>query len=52
MQNEIKGQPADVTFVLTVTRKDTGIQEHYNMEGFLVNETQQISEGEKQCQQQ
>ena len=54
--NDVKGPPADLTFTLTVTRKDTGIQETFQMEGFLINETIEVQpvhpqEGEAQCPQ-
>lgn len=54
--SDIKGPPADLTFTLTVTRKDTGEQETFQMEGFLINEIVeaqpvQPQEGEAQCPQ-
>lgn len=54
--SDIKGPPADLTFTLTVTRKDTGIKETFQMEGFLINEIIEVQpvqpqEGEAQCPQ-
>lgn len=54
--SDIKGPPADMTFTITVTRKDTGKQETYQMEGFLIDETLEATiptphEGEAQCPQ-
>jgi len=48
--DNIKGPPADLTFTISVTRKDTGLVEDYDMEGFILSEEEQ--QGEVQCQQQ
>ena len=50
--NDVKGPPADVTFTVTVTRKDTGKVETYQMEGFILSEPPievTAPEGEAQC---
>ena len=53
--SDIKGPPADLTFTLTVTRKDTGEQEHYKMEGRIIHDIpeapQPKPEGEAECPQ-
>ena len=36
--SDVKGPPADVTFTMTVTRKETGEVETYQMEGFMISE--------------
>lgn len=51
---DIKGPPADLTFTLTITRKETGAVENYQMEGYLLSEppievTTPKTEGEAQC---
>jgi hypothetical protein len=50
--SDVKGPPADVTFTVTVTRKDTGKVESYQMEGYILSEPPieaTIPEGETQC---
>ena len=52
--NDVKGPPADVTFTLTVTRKDTGKVENYQMEGYILSEPPieaTIPQGEQECPQ-
>ncbi len=34
--SDLKGQPADVTFTVTVKRAATGIEETYNMVGHIL----------------
>jgi len=54
MQNDVKGPPADLTFTLTVTRKETGNVETYQMEGFLLSEPPievTAPQGDTQCPQ-
>lgn len=52
--SDIKGPPPEVTFTLTITRKETGAVETYQMEGYLLSEppievTTPKPEGEAQC---
>jgi len=53
--SDVKGAPAIVTFTLTITRKETGAVEHYQMEGFELSEPpieEVDSKGEPECPQQ
>jgi hypothetical protein len=51
---DIKGPPADVTFTLTITRKETGAVETYQMEGYVLSEPPievPLPQGEEECPQ-
>jgi len=48
--SDVLGPPADVTFTITITRKETGKQETYDMVGYILPE--QPSTGETSCPQQ
>jgi hypothetical protein len=38
---ELNGQPAEVAFTITIKRKETGLEETYNMVGVITEEEPQ-----------
>jgi hypothetical protein len=47
---KLNGQPAEFTFTIDVKRAETGITETFEMVGHVVDQDEQTTTEEKECQ--